>query len=238
MGDADGYTLAVMHNTVIRQPHMIKVPWDPRTDFSYVIGMAGLATGIAVAADAPWKNLADLLADAKKRPGEISWGNVGSTSINRIYAERLARAAGVKFNFIPFKGGNEQLTALIGHHLDVSGDPGFGAMAMGGKVRVLATFTEERLKRWPAVPTVKEQGYDLVIQSPFGLVAPKNLDAKISARLQTALRKGMEDPAYQRLLSDFDLAAWPLDAAAFRAYAQAQYTREKQMLDEVGFKPE
>ena len=95
MGEADGYTLAMMHNTVIRQPHMIKVPWDPRTDFSYVIGMAGLATGIAVAADAPWKNLADLLADAKKRPGEISWGNVGSTSINRVYAERLARAAGV-----------------------------------------------------------------------------------------------------------------------------------------------
>jgi tripartite-type tricarboxylate transporter receptor subunit TctC len=238
MGDADGYTLAVMHNTVIRQPHMIKVPWDPRTDFSYVIGMAGLATGIAVAADAPWKSLADLLADARKRPGEISWGNVGSTSINRIYAERLARAAGVKFNFIPFKGGNEQLTALIGRHLDVYGDPGFGAMATGGKVRVLATFTEERLKRWPAVPTVKEQGYDLVIQSPFGLVASKNLDPKISARLQTALRKGMEDPTYQRLLSDFDLAAWPMDGTAFRAYAQAQYTREKQMLDEVGFKPE
>ncbi|KQP22444.1 tripartite tricarboxylate transporter substrate binding protein [Pseudorhodoferax sp. Leaf267] len=238
MGDADGYTLGIMHNTVIRQPHMLKTAWDPRTDFSYVQGMAGLATGIVVAADAPWKTLADLIADAKARPGQLSWGNTGSNSANRIYGERLARAAGVKFNFVPYKGGAEQFTALIGHHLDVSGDPGFGAMAIGGKVRVLATFTEKRLARWPQVPTVKESGYDLVVQSPLGFVAPKNLDPKVSARLQAALRKGMDSPAYQRLVADFDLAPWPVDGAAYQAYAQAQYVREKQMLDEIGFKPE
>ncbi len=58
----------------------------------YLIGLAGLVTGITVAADAPWKTLPELLADAKKRPGVVSWGNVGAISINRIYAERLAKA--------------------------------------------------------------------------------------------------------------------------------------------------
>ena len=138
-----------------------------------------------MATDAPWKTLPDLLADAKKRPGAISWGNVGAISINRIYGDRLAKAAGTSFNMVPFKGGSEAFQAVIGRHLDVYGDPGFGAQVQGGKVRLLATFTGERLKRYNA-PTVKELGYDLVIDSPVGLVAPKNLDPKIAARLTAA----------------------------------------------------
>jgi tripartite-type tricarboxylate transporter receptor subunit TctC len=238
LGDADGYTLGVMHNSVIRWPHMNKVEWDPRKDFTYVMGLANMATGVVVAADAPWRSLADLLADAKARPGAISWGNVGAISANRIYGERLARAAGVKFNFIPFKGGSEQLTAVVGRHLDVYGDPGFSAMATGGKVRVLATFTEKRLARWPEVPTVRELGYDLVVQSPFGLVAPKNMDPAVLARLQSALRKAASDANYIRILNDFDLTAWAVDGATYHQYAVKQFAQEKQMLDEIGFKPE
>lgn len=238
MGNADGYTLGLMHNSVIRWPHMNKVEWDPRVDFTYVFGMANLTTGIAVAADAPWQTLAELLADAKARPGAISWGNVGAISANRIYAERLARAAGVRFNFIPFKGGSEQLTAVVGRHLDVYGDPGFGAMATSGKLRLLASFTEQRLPRWPQVPTVRELGYDFVVHSPFGLVAPKNMPPAVLARLQSAFIKASEDPTYNRIRNDFDLASWGADSETYRKYAVKQYAAEKQMLDEIGFKPE
>lgn len=238
MGDADGYLLGVMHNSVIRWPHMNKVAWDPRTDFTYIAGLANLTTGIAVSVDAPWKTLDELLAEARARPGQLSWGNVGAISANRIYGERLARAAGVKFNFIPFKGGSEQLTAVVGRHLDVYGDPGFGAMARGGKLRVLATFTEQRLPAWPNVPTLRELGHDLVVQSPIGLVAPRNMPAAVRARLEAAFLKAAQDPAYRRILDDFDLAAWNISGEQYRQYAVAQYDREKQMLDEIGFKPE
>lgn len=238
MGDADGYLLGVMHNSVIRWPHMNKVAWDPRTDFTYLMGLANLATGIAVSADAPWKTLDELLAEARAKPGQLSWGNVGAISANRIYGERLARATGTKFNFIPFKGGNEQLTAVVGRHLDVYGDPGFGAMARGGKLRVLATFTEQRLPAWPNVPTLRELGHDLVVRSPFGLVAPKNMDPAVRARLESAFQKAAQDPAYRRILDDFDLAAWNASGEHYRQYAVAQYDHEKQMLDEIGFKPE
>ena len=238
MTEADGHTVALMHNSVIRQPLIAKVNWDPLKDFTYVIGLGSLSTGIAVAADAPWKTLGDLLADAKARPGIISWGNVGAISANRIYAERLARAAGVKLNMIPFKGGGEAFTALIGGHLDVYGDPGFGAMATAGKVRLLATFTEQRLQRWSQVPTVKELGHDLVVRSNIGLVAPKGLDPAITERLHAAFRKATEDPDYLRLSGEFDLAPALLTPAAYKAYAEAQFVREKTMLDEIGFKPE
>jgi tripartite-type tricarboxylate transporter receptor subunit TctC len=238
MTEHDGTTLAVMHNSVIRQPLLMKTAWDPLKDFTYLIGLAGLATGVTVAADAKWRSLPELLADAKARPGVISWGNVGAISVNRIVAERLARASGARFNMIPFKGGSEAFQALIGHHLDVYGDPGFGPMAMSGKVRVLATFTEQRLTRWPQVPTVKELGHDIVIESPIGLVAPKSLDPAIAARLHTAFVKAMNDPDYLRMLDQFDLTPQYRSAQAYRAYAQAQLTKEKAMLDETGFKPE
>jgi len=237
MAEADGHTIAVMHNSVIRAPLVQKVTWDPLKDFTYLIGLAGLTTGVVVAADAPWKTLPDLLADAKKRPGAISWGNVGAISINRIYGERLAKLAGTSFNMVPFKGGSEAFQAVIGRHLDVYGDPGFGPQVLGGKVRLLATFTGERLKRHGA-PTVKELGYDLVIDSPVGLVAPKNLDPKIAARLATAFRKAANDPAYLNQLESFDMLPNVISGDEYHAYAKAQYQRDAKMLQEIGFKPE
>jgi tripartite-type tricarboxylate transporter receptor subunit TctC len=237
MPEADGYTISVMHNSVIRAPLVQKVTWDPLQDFTYLIGLAGLTTGIVVATDAPWKTLPDLLADAKKRPGAISWGNVGAISINRIYGDRLAKAAGTSFNMVPFKGGSEAFQAVIGRHLDVYGDPGFGAQVQGGKVRLLATFTGERLKRYNA-PTVKELGYDLVIDSPVGLVAPKNLDPKIAARLTAAFRKAARDPAYLNQLELFDMQPNVIGGEEYLAYAKSQFQREQKMLQEIGFKPE
>jgi tripartite-type tricarboxylate transporter receptor subunit TctC len=238
MNEADGYTIAVMHNSVIRAPLVQKVTWDPLRDFTYLIGLAGLVTGVTVAADAPWKNLTELLEDAKKRPGALSWGNVGAISINRIYAERLARQAGTKFNMVPFKGGGESFQSLIGRHLDVYGDPGFGRQVQGGRARLLATFTAQRLKRFPDVPTVKELGHDLVIDSPVGLVAPKNLDPKIAARLQAAFRKAASDPAYLQQLDLFDMQANVISGEAYAHYARAQFARDQKMLAEIGFKLE
>lgn len=236
MPESDGYTVAVMHNSVIRAPLVQKVNFDPLKDFSYLIGLFGLTTGISVAADAPWKTLGDLLADAKKRPGAISWGTVGAISINRIVAERLARVVGITFNMVPFKGGAEAFQALIGRHLDVYGDPGFGSQVRGGKARLLATFTNERLTAYPGVPTVKELGYDLSIDSPMGLVAPKGLDPKIAARLGAAFRKAATDPAYLNLLEMYDLQANVINGDAYAGYARMAYERDAKMLAEIGFK--
>lgn len=238
MNEADGHTIAVMHNSVIRAPLVQKVNWDPLKDFSYLGTYFGLVTGVTVAADAPWKSFNELMDDAKKRPGALSWGTVGAISINRISAERLARAAGTRFNMVPFKGGAEAFQALIGRHLDVYGDPGFGAQVKGGRARLLATFTAQRMKSYPDVPTVKELGHDFVIDSPVGLVAPKGLDAKISERLQAAFRKAATDPAHQAQLELFDMIPQVTTGEAYAAYARAQYDRDQKMLAEIGFKLE
>lgn len=235
---ADGHTLALMHNSVIRQPLLQKVSWDPLTDFSYVIGLVSLSTLVTVRAEAPWKTIQELLADAKARPGIISYGNVGATSANRIAGEQLARAAGGQFNMVPFKGGAEALTSLMGGHLDVYGDPGVGPVALSGKIRVLASLTDQRIKRFPNVPTVREVGYDLAVYSPFGLVGPKGLEPAVLARLQSAFRKATADPAYQKVLEDSDFQSYLMSSDEYRKYASEQFAREKVLLSQLGFKPE
>lgn len=235
---ADGYTLALMHNTVIRHPLLQKVSWDPLVDFTYVIGLVNLSTLVAVRADAPWKTIQELLADAKARPGVISYGNVGAASANRIAGQQLARAAGGEFNMVPFKGGADAMTSLLGGHLDVYGDPGVGPVALSGKIRVLATLTDQRLKRFPNVPTVKEVGYDMAVYSPLGLVGPKGMDPTVVSRLQNAFRKATSDPAYLKVLDDYDLQPRLMSSDEYHKYAGEQFYRDKAMLSQLGFKPE
>lgn len=235
---ADGYTLALMHNSVIRHPLLQKVNWDPLADFTYVNGLVSLSTIVTVRAESPWKTIQELLADAKARPGAISYGNVGAASANRIAGEQLARAAGGQFNMIPFKGGAEAITAVLGGHLDVYGDPGVGPVALSGKLRVLATLTDQRLKRFPNVPTAKEVGYNIAVYSPFGVVGPKGMDPAIVARLQNAFRKATADPAYLKVLEDYDLQPFFMTADEYRKYATEQFAREKVLLPQLGFRPE
>ncbi|MDD0837683.1 tripartite tricarboxylate transporter substrate binding protein [Curvibacter sp. HBC61] len=236
LSEGDGYTIAVMHNSVIRAPLVQRVSWDPLKDFTYLGSLFGMVTGVCVARDAPWATLADLMADAKARPGAISWGNVGAISINRITAERLARGAGTAFNMVSFKGGAEAFQALIGRHLDVYGDPGFGSQVQGGRVRLLAVFMDQRLKNYPDVPTVKELGYPFSIDSPVGLVAPKRLPPELQQRLHEAFRKAATDPAYLKQLDLFDMVPQVTSPQEYADYARAQFGRDQKMLAEIGFK--
>ncbi len=232
----DGYTLALMHNAVIRHPLLQKVSWDPLVDFTYVIGLASLSTLVTVRADAPWQTLQDLLADAKARPGAISYGNVGAASANRIAGEQLARATGGRFNMVPYKGGAEAITALLGGHLDVYGDPGVGPVALSGKVRVLASLTDQRTRRLGAVPTAKELGYNVAVYSPVGLVGPRGMAPATVERLHKAFRQSMSAPAVLRILEDHDAEPYLLDPGEYLRYAREQFAREKAMLPALGFK--
>lgn len=234
----DGYTLSMMHNSVIRQPLLQMVNWDPVSDFTYVIGLASYSTIVTVRSEAPWKTLQELLADAKARPGIISYGNVGVTSANRIAGEQLARLAGAQFNMVPFKGGSEAVVALLGGHLDVYGDPGVGPMALSGKMRVLASLTDSRIVRFATVPTAKELGYNLSVYSPVGIVGPKGMPPAVVAKLHAAFRKASMDAAYNKVLEDYDLTPLHMTSEEYRKYATEQFAREKTQLQKLGFKLE
>jgi len=123
---------------------------------------------------------------------------------------------------------------LLGGHIGVYSDAGWGGVLESGRVRVLATMGETRPKRWPQVPTLKELGYDIVVTSPIGLIGPRGMDPAIVARLHDALRKAMNDPAYVRAMDQNDQIPEYLGSEAYAQSAAREFAREKVLMQELG----
>lgn len=231
----DGYTVAVLPGTLYRLPHLLKsADWDPTRDFTYIVGLTAYSFAITVAADSPWKTVPDMLAAAKAKPDQYSYGTVGTGSTGHIASSRLLKAAGVKMNFVPFKGAAEQQLALIGGHIDMVGDAGWGVQAKAGKIRPLALMAEKRAKNWPDVPTLKELGYDIVALSTLGIGGPKGMDPAVVKVLHDAFRKASKDPAFLEILDMENQPELYMDSAAYARAAAEQFESDRRFVAELG----
>lgn len=228
----DGYTVAVLPASLYRLPHLQKVNWDPVKDFTFVIGVTTYVYAVVVAADAPWKTLAEFVAHAKANPGKVSYGTTGTGTSGHIAMERLARSAGIKLNFVPFKGSAEWQVALIGGHIQAVSDAGWGTMANAGRIRVLATSTEQRLA--PSVPTLRELGHDVTSMSMLGIGGPKGMDPAIVRTLHDAFLKATKDPKVQEILKNENMPLIHLDSAAYARYAAEQFESDRRWVKELG----
>lgn len=229
----DGYTIALSAGTLLRQPHLQKVSYDPLKDFTWIMGIAAYTTGITVKADAPWKTAKELFAYAKANPGKVSYGTVGKGSTAHIAMSALQKASGIEFNFVPYKGAIEVFTALQGGHLDVAAEAGFGTTVDSGKGRLLAIFNTQRTKERPDVPTVKELGYDVALVSSYGLAGPKGMDPKVVKTLHDAFKKAMDDPEFLRILKQNDQPTMYMDSKTYADWAAKTYAQEKRYLTEL-----
>ena len=232
----DGYTLSLMISNIYRLPHLQKVNYDIPNDFTYICNVTGATLGISVRPDARWKDMKALLADAKSRPGEISYGSAAKGGTSHVAMERLAHAAGVKFNYIPFKGAAEMYNALMGGHLDVAAEAGFGNLVAGGRGRLLAIFNDTRLKARPEVPTIKELGYDIVATGSWGITGPKGMQPQVVQILQEAFRKATDDPEFLRVLDMNDYTKGFMDAASYRSWALKTYADEKLFVEQLNIR--
>lgn len=232
----DGYTLAVTPGTVIRQPLLQKVNYDPLQDFTWIANLTAYTHGISVRADAPWKTLQELLAYAKAHPGKVSYGTAGAGGTAHIAMSRLAKAAGVELTSVPFKGGADVFTALLGGHIDIAAEAGYGAMVDSGKVRLLAIFNDVRWKGRPSVPTVKESGYDIVMAGSYGLAGPKGMDPKVVQVIEGAFRQAMDDPEFNRSLDLYDQPKIFMDSKAYTSWVAKTYADDKRFLKELNIK--
>lgn len=232
----NGYTLALMLSSLYRLPHLQKVDYDVVTDFTYIANITAATIGITVQRDAKWKSLKELLADAQSRSGEISYGTTGKGGTGHVSMERLAAAAGVKFNFVPFKGAAELFNALIGGHVDVACEAGFGSVVGSGRCRLLANFNEARVPTRPAVPTVKELGYDVVATGSWGIAGPKGMPPPVVQTLGEALRHATDDPDFVRTLELNDYVKFYMDSTAYTAWALKTYADEKRFVGDLKIK--
>lgn len=232
---ADGYTLAQIPLGVFRLPYTTKINWDPVKDISYVINVTGYAFGIIVPTDSPIKNWNDFVAYAKANPGKLSYGSTGTLTSPHLTTELVAQQLGIQLNHIPFKGSADLSQAILGGHIMAAADStGFAPMVQAGKVRVLNTWGEKRLEKFPDAPTLKELGLNVVQNSPFGIGAPRGTPPEVVKKLHDAFKKAMEDPSYVEALHKYDMVPIYMDSAAYTRFAQDTFNREKALVEKLG----
>lgn len=231
---ADGYTLALLTSTLYREPHMAKVKYDPLKDFAYILLMSDYTQGVAVRADAPWKTWQDLVNDAMARPGKINVGVNGVIGAPRIVMEEAADASGIQLNMIPYKGDSEIVNALLGGHLDAAPLSGITtAYIDDGKLRYLVMLTENRVKRYPAVPTLKDGGIEVWLSSPYGIGAPAGTDPVRLKILHDAFKRGLESAASQRAMQQLNQLMYYRNQEDYRSYVLTTFAQEKSRVDRL-----
>lgn len=234
----DGYLLSQMPISVFRFPFMTDRPaWDPLRDFTWIAHITGYLFGIVVRADSPFRTLADMIAWAKANPGRLTYGTPGAGTSLHITMEQLAQAAGVEFLHVPFRGWADNSAALLAGTVMVSADSsGWAPLVQEGRLRLLATWGAQRAKRFPEVPTLREQGYDIVSISPYGIAGPAGMDPAVVRILERAFLAAMDEPAHRAMLERFDMEPMPLGHADYTAEVARMVEREGAMVRRLGLR--
>jgi tripartite-type tricarboxylate transporter receptor subunit TctC len=233
----DGYTVCQIYDAVWRAPFLGKTTFDPAVDFTYIIGITGYTWGVVARSDAPWKSFRELIEAARARPDTITYATTGAFTTPELTMERIARRQGIKWIGVPFKGNSEQINSLLGGHIDsIASSTGWAAQVESGEFRLLATFGAARTRNWPNVPTLREVGIDMVVDSPYGLAGPKGMDPKVVKILHDAFKKGMDEPAFVTTMNTLNQEFLYKNSDDFRAYVLRQIEEERTILGELGVK--
>jgi len=216
----DGYTLVTNDTTYALLPHIFKkLPFDYAKDLVPVSAFVFAPMSVVVKADSKFKTLNDLIAAAKAKPNDVSYGTGGPGTTPHFVSEALAIASGVKFLHVPFKGAGEATVGMLGGTVDfqVASTPGIISNVKGGKARLLAVSGTKRLAAVPDVPTFAEAGLkDFKGLINFtGLWAPKGTPQPVIDRLQKEIATAMASPEMKSFAEGIASEPGYWDSAAF-----------------------
>jgi tripartite-type tricarboxylate transporter receptor subunit TctC len=233
----DGYTIGQIPISVTRFSQLGSVQLDPLKDLTYLARTSGQTFGIAVLAASPYKTLKDFVAAAKAAPAKVTYASAGIGGATHVGMEEFALAAGIEFNHIPFKGGSEALQALLGGHVDALADSSSWAPhVQSGKLRLLATWGEQRTGEFKDVPTLKESGYNVVVDAPNGIGAPKGLAPDVAAKLREAFKVAAASAEFKAACAKIDAPLMYLDGPEYEKYVAAVYKKETVLIERLKLK--
>lgn len=234
----DGYTLLIALVSISSTPEVDKLFGRPTTyTRDQFVGIARLnADPPVLAVNGPWKTLKELVDDAKKRPGEITFASSGPYGASHLPLEMFLQAAGLKMRHLPTTGGGPATTAVLGGHAHLwASPPALAAPHIeAGKMRALATWGATRLAAFPDVPTLKELGYDVEYYIWTGLFAQKGVPPPILQTLRDATRRTVQDDEFKAAM---DKAKTPIayqDADEFKAFWDKDAQRIASVIQFIG----
>jgi tripartite-type tricarboxylate transporter receptor subunit TctC len=235
----DGYTLIAAGSGPFGiNPGVYKsLPYDPIKDFELIGNIVLTPQAIVVGAQTPYRNVKDLVAAAKARPGEIAFASLGTGSTSHLTMEAFQSAAGIKLNHIPFKGSSDAQTQIIGGSVPTMSDtvPGVLAQVKAGKLRAIGVAIPQRSPYLPDVPTLAEQGYPgFESVGWIGLAAPARTPPAILDRLNAEIRKMLDDPAVKARFEQLAFTPVGDSRAQFTAFVKSEISKWSKVAKDSG----
>jgi tripartite-type tricarboxylate transporter receptor subunit TctC len=230
----DGYTLLFTAAvSIVVNPLTQKDPGYSVASFDHICQTLSNEMVLTVHPDSPIKSVADLIAAAKAKPGELNYAILGVGSIPHLATIELEKAAAVKFNAVPFKGDSEVMQQVHGRHVDFGASTLSGAAKSG--LRLLGVFSKARNPAIPDVPTFKELGYDVAPLSIGGLSAPKGLPAEVKSRLEAACKAAAAGERYLTVTKAvFQPKEFYADGAAYTKALEEDVVAKRRLLGQLG----
>lgn len=232
----DGYALVWNSNSVSTAYHAGNMKLD-YTAFAGVAALTSEPVSLAVKADAPWKDIRELLAHAKANPGQVRLGNSGRGSFTHLVAVALENRAGVKLTHVPF-GRELAVTTVLGDKIEASVQLPAEIMTQvtGRQVRVLAVSGDKRLPSLPEVPTFKESGVDLSMTLWRGVAAPKGTPAEVIARLERAFVQAAQSAEFREFATRMGATVDVRGAREFDRFMAADDREIASLMEQIGLK--
>jgi tripartite-type tricarboxylate transporter receptor subunit TctC len=239
--EPDGYTILNVQasfatNVAIRA----KMPYDVFKDFAYIGMMTKSPMIVVVHPSLPVKTMKELVALARKRPGELNYGSSGTGGSNHLATELFAKAANVKIVHVPYKSIGLAITDLLGGNVQlvITSLPSALVQVKAGRLKALGVAAEQRSRFASDVPTVKEGGVSYVSELWWGLAAPAKTPPEIVNRLSDALRKAMQTPQLKEQYAREGGEPLPMTPQEFQKYVFAEVNRWRQVVKDAGLQLE
>jgi tripartite-type tricarboxylate transporter receptor subunit TctC len=193
---ADGNTLLINAPFLLIGPHLRKLGFDPLASLEPICQLVSSPGVIVVNASSPYRTFADLVRAVRARPGELSFASAGPGTTHHIGFEKLKRAGGLDFIYVPYSGGGPAINALLGNHVTavLAEYAPLSEHLKSGNLRALASTSKTRIGFLPELPTVAETYVDFEVDFWWGLFAPAQTPKPTIADLAQWFKSAMEVP--------------------------------------------
>ena len=236
----DGYTILFNLSTISATPEADKLfDTKPQYELKQLAPIALISSEplvLIVKTDSPYNNLADVIKDAKARPGQITYGSSGVYGPIHLALEMFANAADLKLQHIPFTGAGPALTALLGGHVDLSMLALSNALVhqKSGTIRIIASWSAQRNKLIPNTPTLKELGLNVEYPNWGGLFVSANTPNTVVKKLRDGVKAISTDPDYLKSMENLSIPVTYLDAPEFDKFWKADAAKISDVLKKIG----
>ena len=239
--EPDGYSVLAHSSALTIAPAIFpNLAFDARSDLAGVLMIGSSANVMIVPPMRPWKTVQEFIADARAKPGSISFGSVGVGSAVHISAEKFRLAAGFEATHVPYRGGAEVIADIIGGRVDFYFCPLATALPLiqAGQVRALVVSSDKRVAELPDVPTPAEiglSGADSAIW--FGVFMPAKTPRDIVEKFHAAGAKVLAEPAMQASLKQLGVAPLPMSPAEIDDLVKRETAANLELIKAAGIKP-